>query len=114
MVHPAVVAAGIDGAGHHLPALAFGDGEKTIHLRCVAPPVQDLLAAMDDKAVQPGDIAGKGMGFVKNARNENPGHAAPSPDKFSEVSSATARTVAMQHWRESFFPPPWCGRGLIC
>ncbi len=54
VIHGARRTAGIDGAGHHLPAFAFGHREKAIHLRGIAAALEDLFAAMDDKAFQPG------------------------------------------------------------
>jgi hypothetical protein len=51
---------------------------------------------MNDKSIQAGGITGKGMGFVKNAGNEDLGHVARlSPDKFSAVFHATASAVAV-------------------
>src|SRR5471032_212903 len=79
MVDRARGAAGVDHAGHYLPAFTLRHGKKAVHLRGVAPAHQDFLAPVDDKTAQPSGVAGKGMGFVKNPRKKNPGHAAPFP-----------------------------------
>src|SRR6185503_15489639 len=113
MIHGARGAAGIDGAGHNLPAFPFGHRKKTIHLRGIAAAVQNLLATMDHKAVQPRDFPGKGMGFVKNSGKKNACHVT-TPDKLSVVFGATASAGALHHWRPLILRSPCSRRGLIC
>jgi hypothetical protein len=70
---------------------------------------------MDDKAFQSGGVAGKGMGFVKNARDKDPGHDPHlPPDKLSAVFYRPASIVALHHWLWKFFWAPWRAGELIC
>ena len=110
MIHGARGAAGIDGAGHHLPAFAFGHRKKTVHLRGIAAAAQNLLAAMDHKAVQPRDCPGKGMGFVENSGEKNTCHVI-TPDKLSVVFGATASAGALHHWRAFILRSPCSAAG---
>src|ERR1044071_6028093 len=67
---------------------------------------------MDDETFQPRGVAGKGMGFVKNAGNKNSGHDPhPWTDKLSVVFLTAASDVALHHWRKSFFAAPCCKQG---
>ena len=116
MIHGARGAAGIDGAGHHLPAFAFGHRQKAIHLRGIAAALQDFVAAMDDEAVQPGDIAGKGMGFVENPRDKNPGHARhhQSPAKLVGGFRRDCKPCRGAQLAARDFAVTMARRGLIC
>jgi hypothetical protein len=44
------------------------------------------------------------MGFVKNTRDENSGHACNSPEnKLSAVFPVPASAAALHHWRDAVF-----------
>ena len=71
-------AAQVIGGGNHLPAEAFGGGEKAVHLRAVADAVQQVLAAMDHEVLQGGAVVGEAVGLVEDACQQDFGHARPS------------------------------------